>query len=99
MKVADYQSVKCHLCAEHAGHRADGGYHSAVWGGADADAAGLDIGRRACIDSFMHWRIGHELLLLCSAGCHLRHVILSHRQCVQSADHPGEPAGMGQALG
>ncbi len=83
------------VCAEHLGHAAHAGNHSILWGGADAYEARLACWRHCGTGGVVCRRTWHELLFLCSASGHLRHLVLSHRQCVQSADHFGQPAYVG----
>ncbi len=85
-------------CAEHLGHPANAGNHGLFWGGADFDELEMDYGRHCSAGGLMRWGPGHELLLFRSAGGHIRHIILGHRQRLQSPHHPGQPSHVGQAL-
>ena len=65
------------VCAEHIGHAAHAGNHSILWGGADTDEARLACWRHCSTGGVVCRRTWHELLLLCSASGHLRHVVVS----------------------
>lgn len=84
------------MAAEHAGDAAHAGHHAVLRRGGHTDQAAVVHGRRGRPGGLLPGRPGHELLLLRAARSHLRHLLLSHRQRLQSAHHPRQPPHVGQ---